>query len=146
MNKILMLLLATVALTSCTTTKTTQIDQPTNEAVSAPKTLPELSSMISMLNDELNIGLLIKNQQITPDGNLVLTLNEFSPFVEDAIVIIPPDKFDSLKGVMRSIKSIVSISKSRGARPIDELDFSLGSDKVATRHEQLVHPTQRNRL
>ena len=121
MNKhTLMALLGCLAVTSCTTmNKTTEPKQPITPEVQIEETtlvsVDPISELTTLLENQ-NVDISIREKTMTPEGNLVLTLNGNKYFGDGATITIYADRLDDLKNVVAKVKTIMDISSQRSKK------------------------------
>ncbi len=127
MNKhTLAALFGCLAVTSCTIMKvTTDPKQPITPAVQIKDTTPvpvDLTSEIATLLKNQDVDISIREKTMSPEGNLVLTLNGNTYFGDSATITINADRLDDLKEVVAQVKSIMDISAQQ-SKKIHEIDI-----------------------
>ena len=116
----LIALLGCFAVTSCTTmNEVTEPKQATTSEVQLEKPTPvsiDLLSEITTLFESQKIDISIQDKVMTPDGNLVLTLNGNTYFADGATITINADRLDDLKKAVSQAKVIMEISAQKSQK------------------------------
>lgn len=130
MNRLtLMALLGCLAVTSCTTMKETpepkqpiapdmQIEEP------APAPVDPLIEL-SMLFKNEKVDVAVQNEILSPDGNLIITLNGNTHFAEGATITINSTRLPELKKAVAQIKTVMEVS-SQQSRQIKSMFIQEG--------------------
>jgi uncharacterized OsmC-like protein len=114
----LIALLGCLAVTSCNTVKKTTEPHPTvtlEVQVEEPTPIDPLSEITALLERQ-KIDISIQDKVMTPDGNLVLTLNGNAYFSDGATITINADRLDDLKKAVSQIERIMDISAQQSRK------------------------------
>ncbi len=89
--------------------------------------------LIQLINQKVDIS--VQNQSVSPEGNIVIELNENMYFADNAIITIKEKKLAELDKVVRQLKTVMDISFNKQKKRIKSL--SLGDDaKVPVTFEE----------
>jgi hypothetical protein len=133
MNKYITLVISVGFLSACTSIKeaTPQkidaIEQRSSETM-----IDERASELLVLFKKYDIDVSVREQAISPEGRLVLTVNETASFVDGATILIYPDWFSDLDQVARRMKMTMDISKNNAKKRFVTMAFPEGNDVPVT--------------
>ncbi|QBG47695.1 hypothetical protein EGM51_09930 [Verrucomicrobia bacterium S94] len=122
--------------TACSTTKEeTQTAEPIPEKKLQKEPIPEaLSAELLTQIQKTNFDISVSEQSLSPNGSLILVLEENEIFTQGATIKIPKESLKELSGVFYKLKTVVSISSKNGKGKIKSLQFT-DETKVAVAYE-----------
>jgi hypothetical protein len=122
--------------TACSTTKQkNQTAEPNPEKkVQKEPISAALSVELSTQIQKTNFDALISKQYLSPNGDLILVLEENNSFAQGATIKIPKESFNELSSTFHKLKTIVRISSKQNKGKIKSLHFT-DETKVAVTYE-----------
>lgn len=129
-----------VSLGGFTSTKTTQHENGVEKVVKTlsvirvkvEKSITELSDEMFMLLKRYEIDISIREQVMSPEGRLVLAVNENVSFSDGATIVIYPEWFDDLGQVARRIKMTINIAKDNAKKRFSTMTIPEGNNVPVT--------------
>ena len=85
----------------------------------------ELASDLKHELQKLGINISSKNEHISPEGYLIITVMKSDYFSDNAVITITPNRFDEPEEVAAKIKSMIDKSTANDSLPIMGVDIDI---------------------